>query len=120
MTLQQAIMDPDRPLSVSPYQWIQYEEAKDNEEQEIVDQAIELIQEQQKTQQDYKVQEKLDIGIEQMVIGCRIAIRTLQQIQRKDLGIKQRQVYKNIKDLIFNAVSPYLADVLKERKKLYK
>lgn len=125
MTLQEAIKDNNRPLSVSPYEWMQYEKAKQQEEQQLIQAQIKrIVMDQNPTKEnsefDVDVQEKLDIGIEQMILGCRIAIKSLQQLDRMNVSPKERQVYNEIKGLIYNAVAPYLSDILKSRKGLYK
>lgn len=121
MTLQQAIMDKDRPLSMTPQQWMQYQQAKQYQDDQLIENEVKTIIEQDETTPiEVLPQEKLDIGIQQMVIGCRIAMKMLQQLDRTNVSPKQREVYNEIKDLVNNAIAPYLADILKSRKKLYK
>ena len=43
MTLQEAMVDPNRPLSMTPREWMQYEEAKEQEEVEDIDQTAKGI-----------------------------------------------------------------------------
>ena len=125
MTLQEAIQDKNRPLSVPPQQWMQYEQAKEIQQQQLLDNEVKRIvaDEIQSDEIDNIVvdaQQSLDIGIQQMILGCRIAIRALQQLNRKNVTIDQRNVYNQIQDLMHNAIAPYLSDILKSRKRLYK
>lgn len=124
MTLQEAVKDKNRPLSVSPHEWMQYEQAKQHEEEELIQKQVKRIIEDENPEQNVDIninaEEKLDIGIEQMILGCRISMKALQQLDRQNVTASQRPVYNEIKSLIYNAVAPYLADILKSRKGLYK
>ena len=124
MTLQEAMVDPNRPLSMTPREWMQYEEAKEQEEVENIDQtAKELYAEEEcvseeQTHLEFGSEEKLEIGIEQMVLGCRIAIRALNELSRKDVSIKDRKAYDGISEIVNHAIAPYLADMMKYRKEI--
>lgn len=124
MTLQEAVKDKNRPLSVSPHEWMQYEQAKQHEEEELIQKQVKRIIEDENPEQNVDIninaEEKLDVGIEQMILGCRISMKALQQLDRQNVTASQRPVYNEIKSLIYNAVAPYLADILKSRKGLYK
>ena len=124
MTLQEAMVDPNRPLSMTPREWMQYEEAKEQEEVEDIDQtAKEIYAEEEgvseeQTDLEFGSEEKLEIGIEQMVLGCRIAIRALNELSRKDVSIKDRKAYDGISEIVNRAIAPYLADMMKYRKEI--
>ena len=124
MTLQEAMVDPNRPLSMTPREWMQYEEAKEQEEVENIDQtAKEIYAEEEgvseeQTDLEFGSEEKLEIGIEQMVLGCRIAIRALNELSRKDVSIKDRKAYDGISEIVNHAIAPYLADMMKYRKEI--
>lgn len=127
MTLQEAIMDKNRPLSVPPQQWMQYEQAKQHEQEELIENEIKRIVAIEENREDEDVsdikvdaEEKLNIGIEQMILGCRMSMRVLQQLERKNTSPKERAFYNQARKIINNAVAPYLADILKARKKIYK
>lgn len=127
MTLQEAIMDKNRPLSVSPHEWMQYEQAKQYEQEELIENEIKRIVaiEENKDDEDVSdikinVEEKLDISIEQMVLGCKMSMRILQELDRKNVSPLEREVYNEIKKNVYNAIAPYLVDILKIRKRLYK
>lgn len=124
MTLQEAMVDPNRPLSMTPREWMQYEEAKEQEEIENIDQtAKEIYAEEEGVSEEqadveFGAEEKLEVGIEQMVLGCRIAIRALNELSRKNVSISERKAYDGISEIVNRAIAPYLADMMKHRKEL--
>ena len=122
--MQEAMVDPNRPLSMTPREWMQYEEAKEQEEVENIDQtAKEIYAEaegvsEEQADLEFGSEEKLEIGIEQMVLGCRIAIRALNELSRKDVSIRDRKAYDGISEIVNRAIAPYLADMMKYRKEI--
>ncbi len=127
MTIEEAIADKNRPLSMSPKEWMQYEEAREHEEVDLVDDEARRIVAEEKgvPVEEFKSveissEDKLEIGIDQMVLGCRMAMRSLQELSREDVTPERRKCYAEICDLVDNAVAPYLADVLDAMKTLAK
>lgn len=126
MTFQEAIKDPNRPLSMTPQEWMQYEEAKENEEVEVVDQTSKqlYVQEmevpEEQADEEFDAVAKLEIGIEQMVLGCRIAMRALNELGRQDVSKEDRKAYDGMAEIVNFAIAPYLADMMKYRKELNK
>ena len=124
MTLQEAMTDPNRPLSMTPREWMQYEEAKEQEEVENIDQtAKEIYAEEEgvseeQADSEFGSEEKLEVGMEQMVLGCRIAIRALNELSRKDVSIRDRKAYDGISEIVNRAIAPYLAAMMKYRKEI--
>ena len=124
MTLQEAIADRNRPLSMSPREWMQYEEAKEQEEVENVDEtakdiyAEEMEASKEQADSEFGSEEKLEVGIEQMVLGCRMALRALNELERKDVSIAERNAYDGMAEIVRRAIAPYLADMMKYRKSL--
>ena len=124
MTLQEAMRDQNRPLSMTPQEWMQYEEAKEQEEVENVDQtakdiyAEEMGISEEQADGEFGSEEKLEIGIEQMVLGCRMAMRALNELSRKDVAVSERKAYDGISEIVNRAIAPYLADMMKYRKEL--
>ena len=53
-----------------------------------------------------------------MVLGCRIAIRALKELSRKDVSIRDRKAYDGISEIVNRAIAPYLADMMKYRKEI--
>lgn len=126
MTFQEAIKDPNRPLSMTPQEWMQYEEAKEQEEVEVVDQTSKqlYVQEmevpEEQADEEFDAVVKLEIGIEQMVLGCRIALRALNELGRQDVPKEDRKAYDGMAEIVNFAIAPYLADMMKYRKELNK
>ena len=126
MTFQEAIKDPNRPLSMTPQEWMQYEEAKEAEEVEVVDQTSKqlYVQEmevpEEQADEEFDAVAKLEIGIEQMVLGCRIALRALNELGRQDVSKEDRKAYDGMAEIVNFAIAPYLADMMKYRKELNK
>lgn len=123
MTFQEAIKDPNRPLSMTPQEWMQYEEARDVEEAEVVDQTAKTIYEEEfvadgESDREFGSEEKLEVGIQQMVLGCRAAMRALNELSRKNATQKERNAYNGMSDIVNRAIAPYLADMMKFRKDL--
>ena len=124
MTLQEAMVDPNRPLSMTPREWMQYEEAKEQEEVEDIDQTAKGIYAEEegipeeRADSEVGAEEKLEVGMEQMVLGCRIAIRALNELSRKDVSIRDRKAYDGISEIVNRAIAPYLADMMKYRKEI--
>jgi hypothetical protein len=105
MTFQEAIKDPNRPLSMTPQEWMQYEEAKENEEVEVVDQTSKqlYVQEmevpEEQADEEFDAVAKLEIGIEQMVLGCRIALRALNELGRQDVMDDTRLLLNHLEEM---------------------
>lgn len=123
MTFQEAVKDPNRPLSMTPQEWMQYEEARDVEEAEVVDQTAKTIYEEEfvaegESDREFGSEEKLEVGIQQMVLGCRAAMRALNELSRKNATQKERNAYNGMSDIVNRAIAPYLADMMKFRKDL--
>lgn len=120
MTIDEAINDKDRPLSMTPQEWMQYVEATEEEDKALIDNEVARLVAKEGDDESREIDnaEKLDIGIEQMVLGCKIAMRALQGLSRDNMGVREREAYDRIGDLIYNAIGPYLSDVLETRTKL--
>lgn len=105
-------------------EWLQYEEAKEQEEVENVDQTARDIYAEEmgvatpQADSEFGSEEKLEIGIEQMVLGCRMAIRALNELSRKDVSPSERRAYDGLEEIVNKAIAPYLADMMKFRKEL--
>lgn len=128
MTLDEAIRDKNRPLSVAPAEWMEYQKAKDVDEEVLYDEeAARMVAEERvvsdtessAASEDYDeaktltAYDRLEIGIEQMAIGCKMAIRALQELSRTEAGQTDRSRYDAIGNYIRNGVSPYLADTMR-------
>lgn len=115
MTFEEAIFDPQRPLSLTPREWMYSVEASLAEEEELTDKAaIRIAKQEEKPEPSDTGLEKVDMGIDQLVQGVELITSGLQDSRMVDLDPKTRKVLEKIKDLIETAISPYLVDIIKE------
>lgn len=115
MTFEEAIFDPQRPLSLTPREWMYSVEASLAEEEELTDKAARRIAKQEeKPEPSDTGLEKVDMGIDQLVQGVELITSGLQDSRMVDLDPKTRKVLEKIKDLVETAISPYLVDIIKE------
>lgn len=114
MTFEEAIMDPQRPLSLTPREWMCSVEASLAEEEELTDKAaIRIAKQEERPVPSDTGLEKVDMGIDQLVQGVELIMSGLQDARMSDLDPKTRRVMEKIKDLIETAISPYLVDIIK-------
>lgn len=115
MTFEEAIFDPQRPLSLTPREWMYSVEASLAEEEELTDKtAIRIAKQEEKPEPSDTGLEKVDMGIDQLVQGVELITSGLQDSRMVDLDPKTRKVLEKIKDLVETAISPYLVDIIKE------
>lgn len=115
MTFDEAVMDPNRPLSLTPREWMYSVEAKLAEEEELIENAAKRIaKEQSKPEPTETGLEKIDMGIDQMISGVQLVMSGIQDSRMTDLDPKTRKVIEKIKDLMETAISPYLADIINQ------
>ena len=102
MTFEEAAKDPRRPLSLSPLEWMYSVEAKLNEEEELTERAAKRIAAAKKENKDENKDdalpedsgtgvEKIDIGIDQLVSGCKIIDAGLREATFIDMEPKMRK-----------------------------
>jgi len=114
MTFEEAIMDPQRPLSLTPREWMCSVEAALAEEEELTDKAaIRIAKQEERPVPSDTGLEKVDMGIDQLVQGVELIMSGLQDARMTDLDPKTRRVMEKIKDLVETAISPYLVDMIK-------
>ena len=129
MTFEEAIFDPQRPLSLTPREWMYSVEASLAEEEELTDKAaIRIAKQEEKPEPSDTGLEKVDMGIDQLVQGVELITMGIDQLvqgvelitsglqdsRMVDLDPKTRKVLEKIKDLVETAISPYLVDIIKE------
>lgn len=115
MTFEEAIFDPQRPLSLTPREWMYSVEASLAEEEELTDKvAMRIAKQEEKPEPSGTGLEKVDMGIDQLVQGVELITSGLQDSRMVDLDPKTRKVLEKIKDLVETAISPYLVDIIKE------
>lgn len=112
MTFEEAVMDPNRPLSLTPREWMYSVEASLAEENELVDKVASRIAKEEDKPEPETGLEKIDMGIDQMVQGVRLVQSGIQDSRMVDLEPKTRKAIENIKDLLETAIAPYLADII--------
>jgi len=112
MTFEEAVMDPNRPLSLTPREWMYSVEASLAEENELVDKVASRIAKEEDKPEPETGLEKIDMGIDQMVQGVRLVQSGIQDSRMVDLEPKTRKAIEKIKDLLETAIAPYLADII--------
>lgn len=114
MTFDEAIMDPNRPLSLTPREWMYSVDAALAEEEELTDKvALRIAKQEERPVPSDTGLEKIDMGIDQLVQGVELIMNGLQDARMVDLDPKSRKAIEKIKDLVETAISPYLADIIK-------
>lgn len=119
MTLNEAIQDPKRPLSINPMEWMLAVEADLAEEEELTKKVAERIATQNKkndnvvSQKDLSITgvETIDMGIDQIIQGIKLVYSGIENSDRADMKPKLRKTVNEIKDLMDTAVVPYMKDV---------
>ena len=112
MTFEEAVMDPNRPLSLTPREWMYSVEASLAEENELVDKVASRSAKEEDKPEPETGLEKIDMGIDQMVQGVRLVQSGIQDSRMVDLEPKTRKAIEKIKDLLETAIAPYLADII--------
>ena len=112
MTFEEAVMDPNRPLSLTPREWMYSVEASLAEENELVDKVASRIAKEEDKPEPETGLEKIDMGIDQMVQGVRLVQSGIQDSRMVDLEPNTRKAIEKIKDLLETAIAPYLADII--------
>ena len=125
MTFEEAARDPSRPLSLTPREWMYSIEAKLEEEEELTERAARRIAEKKKENEEAELPpdsgtgiEKIDMGLDQIVSGCKIIAAGLREATFVDMEPKMRKHVDKIKDLLETAIEPDLVDMIKESNEL--
>lgn len=126
MTFEEAARDPRRPLSLTPREWMYSIEAKLAEEDELTEKAAQRIAARKKEGSEEQEMppdsgtgfEKIDMGIDQLVSGCKLMRAGLRETKLVDLSPALRKVAKDIEDLLDTAIEPYLVDIIEASNKI--
>ena len=122
MTIEEAIKDPKRPLSISPRDWALSMDAELEEENELIEKSSERIASEQKDESFAHSKEsgweKIDIGIDQIIQGCQILEKGIWEANMKNLSPECRSILDAIKDIFQSAIVPYMADIVQESEKI--
>jgi len=114
MDFNEAVQDKNRPLCVTPREWMYTVEAALEEEKQLVEESVDrLVEEKEIKKDEMSGFVKIDLGIDQIVQGIKIVYCGLSEVNKKDLSVKERGFYKKIKDLFDTAIVPYVSDVSK-------
>ena len=119
MTLNQAILDPKRPLSVTPKEWMMSVEASLAEEEELTKKTAQRMIQAKKSEdkpikRDLMVQgiQTIDLGLDQIVQGIKLVYSGFDDTTNADLTPKYRKAINQIKDLMDTAIVPYMKDIV--------
>ena len=102
MTLNDAIFDPKRPLSITPSEWMMSVEASLAEEEELTKKSVQRIAKKEKSnsapQKDFMLSgiQTIDIGIDQIVQGIKIVYSGLEDTNKADLKPAFRKAVSKI------------------------
>lgn len=120
MTLNEAIFDPKRPLSITPSEWMMSAQANLAEEQELTKKSTQRIIQAKKEKsnstpkKDFMISgiQTIDIGIDQIIQGIKIVYSGFDDTDKADLFPAFRKAVSKIKDLMDTAIVPYMKDVV--------
>lgn len=112
MTFEEAVMDPNRPLSLTPREWMYSVEAALAEEDELVNKSARRVAAEEGLPEPDSGLEKIDLGIDQLVQGTRLIQSGIQDTRMVDMDPKTRKAIEKIKDLLETAIAPYIVDII--------
>ena len=114
MNLQEAINDKNRPLNVSPKDWMQQVE----QNLELMEETVVYPEEVENTISENNAFGTIDIGMDYIIQGVQIVLKGLQIANKIDLNIEERNIIKMIDENIKGAVLPYSLDIIEEFSKI--
>lgn len=121
MTLNEAIQDPKRPLSINPMEWMMAVEADLAEDEELTTKVAERIAAKKSKKSDEEEPKKdlaitgietIDMGIDQIIQGIKLVYSGLSDSDKANMTPKLRKAVNGIKDLMDTAIVPYMKDVV--------
>lgn len=110
MTLQEAINDKNRPLNVSPKDWMQQVE----QSIKLAEDTVIYPEEANETISENNAFGTIDIGMDYIIQGIQVVTKGLQIANKIDLNIEERKIIKMIEENINGAVLPYSLDIVEE------
>ena len=114
MNLQEAINDPNRPLNISPKDWMQ----QTNQINELVEETTVYPEEAEATISEENAFGTIDIGMDYIIHGIEIVLKGIQIANKIDLNIEERKILKLVEENINGAVLPYSLDIVEEFSKI--
>ena len=110
MTLQEAINDPNRPLNVSPKDWMQQIE----QSQKLAEETIIYPEEAEQTISEDNAFGTIDVGMDYIIQGIQTVMKGLQIANKIDLNIEDRAIIKFVDENIRGGVLPYAIDIVEK------
>lgn len=114
MDYEQAINDPERPLSISPNEWMQRRGSKNARTLDELDIEIKTAS----IEGDTSGIEEIDMGIDSIVKGIEVIQNGLKKMSDVEMDASERQVLDKVADIVETALAPYTSDVIEEMDKL--
>lgn len=122
MTLNEAIQDPKRPLSINPMEWMLAVEADLAEDEELTKKVTERLAAKKSKKSDDDTEPKkdlvisgietIDMGIDQIIQGIKLVYSGLDDTDKANMTPEMRKAVENIKDLMDTAIVPYMKDIV--------
>ncbi len=112
MTIEEAIRDPKRPLSISPRDWVLSVEAELEEEKELVEGSVERLISSKTSSKEISPWEKIDLGLDEMIEGAKILDSGIFSLHSQNLKPEERILLSKIKETWEGGVLPYLSELL--------
>ena len=105
---------------MSPTEWMYSVEARLNEEAELTVRTAEWLAAARKERKEEEAVptrsgtgvERIDLGLDQLVSGCKLVDAGLKEAQMADLPPEIRKVFESMKEIMQTAVEPYLVDLI--------
>ena len=111
MTFEEAVRDPNRPLSCSPTEWMYAVAAELAEEEDLASPGgTEMPRLDGNSVKDWPV--KLNLGIDLLYQGTMAMRSALVVAGRDDLAPDMRNCVNEIERMLSGAIEPYLADIM--------
>ena len=116
-TLTDAITDPNRPLNMSPDMWVtQVRQRRGSDSVEAVKTASN--EKSNKVLSEEEEVARMDSAVDSIIGGIREAYAALVSLKKTNLNAREREIFAKVTELLDTAVSPYVADIVKELDKL--
>jgi len=116
-TLTDAMIDPSRPLNMSPDRWVaQVKQRRGSVNTETVKTVV--ATDSNKVPSNEEEVARIDSAVDSIISGIREAYEALISLKKTELNARERAIFVKVTDLLDTAVSPYVADIVKELDKL--
>ena len=111
MTIDEAILDHNRPLNISPSDWIEHLKLIEEtiEQNSIFTEELEKYEE---SEDDENALVYLDSGVDLVVQGIEIIMKGIKLANRADLRPVERKRIKTIEENVNHALIPYTSEII--------